>query len=204
MSIFEPPELVAPERRMRCDGSRSGSRSRSLTRCAALIDPADPVDPIAAHSCPTAPNSNDSPDDRPDPSAMTLFAVARHRPPLPGPGIAEADLVCPVYCTLLLPLATSRPGNAAGLDALGPRPRLYPGRPRNLGGHRHRRDPFRCAAPARRDRARPRRDPHVAVIRFHTRVPVVDPGRVGSRELVGALGAERRCMSSSMRIIRAS
>ena len=32
--------------------------------------------------------------------------------------------------------------------------------------------------------------PHIAVIRFHTRVPVVDPGRVGPA-LVEALAAEK-------------
>ena len=136
----------------------------------------------------------------------TPFAAARHRPPLPGPGIAEADPDVPGLLPLLLPPRPARAGRGrAGPRRARPRLRLYRSASRNLGGDRHRRRSVSAvAAPGRGNRAAARCDPACRGDPFpHARAgrrAGTGPGRAGGRRW----RPRRRCMSSSTRTIRAS
>jgi len=160
---------------------------------AALIDPADPADPIAAQFVPSAAELDTTDDEQIDPIGDERWS------PLPGivhryPDrvLLKPSLVCLVYCRycfrreqigargkVLDRLALER-----AYDYIRGRPEVWEAV--ITGG-----DPFLLA---------PRRIAaivaalaaidHVQVIRFHTRVPVVDPRRVGAA-LVAALAAEK-------------
>jgi lysine 2,3-aminomutase len=160
---------------------------------AALIDQADPHDPIAAQFVPSAAELCDAPDDRPDPIGDELWS------PLPGIVHRYPDrlllkplLTCPVYCRfcfrreqvgkkggMLSPKALDR-----AFGYIEEHPEIW--EVIVTGGDPFLLSPRRIAAiVARLDAV-----PHVAVIRFHTRVPVVDPRRVGV-PLVTALAAQK-------------
>jgi len=160
---------------------------------AALIDPADPFDPIAAQFVPDAAELHDSPDDRPDPVGDELHS------PLPGIVHRYPDrvllkpiLICPVYCRFCFRRDQLGPGEGVlALDALGRAFAYIEAHPEIwevivTGGDPFLLSPRRIAEIVRRLDA----IPHVAVIRFHTRVPVVAPGRVRAG-LVQALAAEK-------------
>ncbi len=185
--------LVAPERRRR-ELRRVAERfSVAITdEMAALIDPADPFDPIAAQFVPDAAELHDSPDDRPDPVGDELHS------PLPGIVHRYPDrvllkpiLICPVYCRFCF--RRDQLGQGEGVlapDALDRAFAYIEAHPEIwevivTGGDPFLLSPRRVAEIVRRLDA----IPHVAVIRFHTRVPVVEPGRVRA-ELVEALTAE--------------
>jgi lysine 2,3-aminomutase len=160
---------------------------------AALIDPADPADPIAAQFVPDVAELNDSPEDRSDP-----IGDERHSP---VPGIVhrypdrvllKPILICPVYCRFCF--RREQVGQGDGVlapDALDRAFAYIEQRPEIwevvvTGGDPFLLSPRRLAEIVRRLDA----IPHVAVLRFHTRVPVAEPGRVGAA-LVRALTAER-------------
>jgi lysine 2,3-aminomutase len=160
---------------------------------AALIDPADPRDPIAAQFVPSAAELRAAPDDRADP-----IGDAR-RSPLPGIVHRYPDrlllkplLTCPVYCRFCFrrEQVGQKDGmlSAKALDRaflyIEERPEIW--EVIVTGGDPFLLSPRRIAAIVRRLDA----IPHVAVIRFHTRVPVVDPRRVGG-PLLAALTAEK-------------
>jgi lysine 2,3-aminomutase len=160
---------------------------------AALIDPADAYDPIAAQFVPSAAELATAPEERADPIGD------RHWSPVPGIVHRHRDRVllqpthlCPVYCRFcfrrevvgkrpaMLPPAALR----RAFDYIRALPEIW--EVIVTGG-----DPFILAP--RRIAAIVRtldRIAHLGVIRFHTRVPVVDPERVG-RALVAALAAEK-------------
>ncbi len=160
---------------------------------AALIDPADPADPIAAQFVPSAAELAVSPDDQPDPIGDERWS------PLPGIVHRYPDrvllkpiLVCPVYCRfcfrreevgkdngILAPAALDR-----AFGYIAEHPEIW--EVIVTGGDPFLLSPRRLAALVRRLEA----IPHVAVIRFHTRVPVAAPRRVGAA-LVAALAAEK-------------
>ncbi len=96
---------------------------------------------------------------RPD-RRRASFAAARHRPPLPGPGAAEADPGLPGLLPLLLPARAGRAGRGpAGARRARPRVCLHRITFRNLGGDRYRRRSVSAvAAPRRRDRPAARCD----------------------------------------------
>jgi lysine 2,3-aminomutase len=168
--------------------------SVALTKdVAELIDPVVPRDPIAAQFVPSAAELTDAPGDRPDPIGDERWS------PLPGIVHRYPDrvllkpiLVCPVYCRFCF--RREQVGKGEGLlspEALDRAFEYVRAHPEIwevivTGG-----DPFLLS---------PRRVavivqafetiPHVQVIRFHTRVPVVEPRRVRPA-LVAALAAEK-------------
>ena len=185
--------LVAPERASEL--RRVAERfSVAITEdMAALIDRDDPADPIAAQFVPDLAELNDSPEDRHDPIGDG------HHSPLPGIVHRYPDrlllkpiLSCPVYCRFCF--RREQVGQGEGVlapDALDRAFAYVEAHPEIwevivTGG-----DPF-LLSPRRVGEIVRRLDAiaHVAVIRFHTRVPVADPERVGA-ELVEALAAEK-------------
>jgi len=160
---------------------------------AALINPADPADPIAAQFVPTAAELVAAPEDRTDPIGDERWS------PVPGIVHRYADrvllkpiLLCPVYCRFCFrrevvgkrPAMLDRAALERAFDYVRERPEIW--EVIVTGG-----DPF-VLAPRRLAAIVRTLDqiPHVAVIRFHTRVPLVDPGRV-KPALVRALAAEK-------------
>jgi lysine 2,3-aminomutase len=160
---------------------------------AALIDPADPDDPIAAQYVPRSEELETVPGESPDPIGDERWSPVPgivHR--YPDRVLLKPILVCPVYCrfcfrreqvgredALLSPEAL-----AAACDYIRARPEIW--EVIVTGG-----DPFLLSA--RRIGAIVKTlaaAPHVAVIRFHTRVPIADPRRVRPA-LVAALGSEK-------------
>ncbi len=160
---------------------------------AALIDPADPADPIAAQFVPSTAELETAADDQPDPIGDERWS------PLPGlvhryPDrvLVKPILICPVYCRFCF--RREQVGKNNGLLAPAALDRAF-GYIREhpeiwevivTGGDPFLLSPRRIAALVRRLVA----IPHIAVIRFHTRVPVVDPKRVGAA-LVAALAADK-------------
>jgi lysine 2,3-aminomutase len=160
---------------------------------ARLIDTDDPADPIAAQFAPSAAELETAPDDQPDPIGDERWS------PLPGIVHRYPDrvllkpiLVCPVYCRFCF--RREQVGHGQGLLAPAALDRAFAYIEQHpeiwevivTGGDPFLLSPRRLAALVRRlDKI-----PHVAVIRFHTRVPVADPGRVGAA-LVAALAADK-------------
>jgi lysine 2,3-aminomutase len=185
--------LVPPER---LDQLRqvAGNFAVALTEdVAALIDPADPDDPIAAQYVPRVAELETAPEESADPIGDERWSPVPgivHR--YPDRVLLKPILVCPVYCrfcfrreqvgredALLSPDAL-----AAAFDYIRAQPEIW--EVIVTGG-----DPFllsarRIAAIVKTLAA----IPHVAVIRFHTRVPIADPRRVRPA-LIAALGSEK-------------
>jgi lysine 2,3-aminomutase len=164
----------------------------------ALIDPDDASDPIAAQFRPDVRELDVAPDELGDPigdEAHTPVKGVVHR--YADRCLLKLVHVCPVYCRFCFrremvgPPSKERPRDgtltAAELDgALGyiaAHPEIW--EVILTGG-----DPFLISARrAREITARLAAIPHVKIIRWHTRVPVVDPLRV-TPDLVDALRAE--------------
>ena len=160
---------------------------------AALIDPADTNDPIARQFVPDLAELAAAPEERGDPigdQRLTPVKGIVHR--YPDRVLLKPLHACPVYCRFCFRREQVGPEgealNAAELDAalayIRERPEIW--EVIVTGG-----DPF-MLSPRRLShivRAIEAID-HVQVIRFHTRVPVVDPARVTAR-LVSALAAEK-------------
>src|SRR5438105_3888292 len=158
-----------------------------------LIDPSDPNDPIAAQFVPSAAELETAPEERADPIGDRRWSPVPgivHR--YPDRVLLKPILVCPVYCrfcfrreqvgrkdALLAPQAL-----ADALDYIRGRPEIW--EVIVTGGDPFLLSPRRIAAIVRALEA----IPHVAVIRFHTRVPIADPRRVRPA-LVAALAAEK-------------
>ncbi|HYM71437.1 MAG TPA: lysine-2,3-aminomutase-like protein [Stellaceae bacterium] len=185
--------LVAPER---LDELRRVAEQFTVAltdEMATLIDPADPVDPIAAQFVPNAAELDAAPEEQADPigdERWSPIAGIVHR--YPDRVLLKPSLLCPVYCRFCFRREQiGAKGAVLGQAALD-RAFAYIREHSEVwevvitGG-----DPFLLA---------PRRVgsivqnlvaiEHVQVIRFHTRVPVVDPQRIGA-ELVKALAAEK-------------
>ncbi len=152
---------------------------------AALIDPADPADPIAVQFVPSAAELHTAPEERADPIGDERWSPVPgivHR--YPDRVLLKPLLLCPVYCRYCF--RREQVGGRAAVDrtVLGraalDRAFAYIREHPEIwevivtGGDPFLLSPRRVAAIVRTLEA----IPHVAVIRFHTRVPVVDPGRV--------------------------
>jgi len=186
-------DLVAPEREMELRRVAEKFAVAVTEDMAGLIDPADPLDPIAAQFLPSAAELETAPDDQADPIGDERWS------PLPGIVHRYPDrvllkpiLVCPVYCRFCF--RREQVGRGEGLLAPADLQRAFAYIERHpeiwevivTGGDPFLLSPRRLAALVRRLEA----VPHVAVIRFHTRVPVVEPRRVGGA-LVAALASDK-------------
>ena len=160
---------------------------------AALIDRDDPDDPIAAQFVPSGAELRTAPQERGDPIGDDRWSplpgiVHRHRDRV----LLKPTLLCPVYCRFCFRRevvgkkgAMLRPAELErAFDYIRQRPEIW--EVILTGGDPFMLAPRRLAAIVRAlDRIA-----HLAVIRFHTRVPVVEPRRVGPA-LVAALAAEK-------------
>lgn len=159
----------------------------------ALIDASDPADPIAAQFRPNASELEIAPDELGDPigdEAHTPVKGVVHR--YRDRCLLKLVHVCPVYCRFCFRREMVGPAGDgtltgaeldAALDYIAAHAEIW--EVILTGG-----DPFLLSA--RRAREITRRlaaIPHVKIIRWHTRVPVVDPLRV-TPDLVAALRAE--------------
>ena len=157
-----------------------------------LMDPDDPSDPIARQFIPDAAELVTRPEERADPIGDLAHSPVEgivHR--YPDRVLLKAVHVCPVYCRFCFRREMVGP---EGLGTLSPtaldtaiayiaeRPEIWEviltgGDPLVLSPRRLHAMMERLAA-----------IPHVKVLRFHTRVPVVDPARIDAA-LVAALAA---------------
>jgi lysine 2,3-aminomutase len=157
---------------------------------AGLIDRADPNDPIARQFVPDAAELNTRPEERADPigdAAHSPVPGIVHR--YPDRVLLKLTHVCAVYCRFCFRREMVGPGGVqaltgAALDrALG-----YIGEQSDIseviltGGDPFMLSPRRVAEVTRRLSE----IAHLRVLRWHTRVPVVDPARV-TGDLIAAL-----------------
>ncbi|KQX40330.1 lysine 2,3-aminomutase [Devosia sp. Root436] len=157
-----------------------------------LIDPADPADPIARQFVPTLNELVTTPDERADPIGDLTHSPVEgivHR--YPDRVLLKAVHVCPVYCRFCFRREMVGPaglGTLTGpeLDAavgyIADHPEIWEviltgGDPLVLSPRRLAEIMARLAGIA-----------HVKIVRFHTRVPVVEPERVDGA-MVAALRA---------------
>jgi lysine 2,3-aminomutase len=164
-----------------------------LTRMiAGLIDPSDPADPIARQFLPDPAELEVMPFEKADPigdEAFSPVAGIVHR--YPDRVLLKLLHACPVYCRFCFRREVVGPGAAAHLSPealdqafayIAARPAIWEvvltgGDPLMLSLRRLEEVIARLAAVA-----------HVRILRIHTRVPAVDPARIGDA-LVAALRA---------------
>jgi lysine 2,3-aminomutase len=157
-----------------------------------LMDATDPLDPIARQFIPDAAELVTLPEERADPIGDLAHSPVEgivHR--YPDRVLLKAVHVCPVYCRFCFRREMVGPEglgtlSAKALDAaiayIAERPEIWEviltgGDPLVLSPRRLQAIMERLAAIA-----------HVKIVRFHTRVPVVDPARIDAA-LVAALKA---------------
>jgi len=189
---LEEAGLVAAGRRVRLDDVAARYAVAVTPAMAALIDPSDPDDPIARQFVPDAAELVRLPEEREDPigdGAHSPVEGIVHR--YPDRVLLKAVHVCPVYCRFcfrremvgpqgLGTLASQAMDNAFAYIAAHPEiweVILTGGDPLVLS-------PRRLASIMERLAA----IDHVKIVRFHTRVPVVEPERVDAA-LIAALKA---------------
>lgn len=160
---------------------------------AALIDPSDPADPIALQFVPSLAELSDTPEELADPIGDERWSPVPgivHR--YPDRVLLKPILLCPVYCRFCFRREVvgkkgamlDRAALARAFDYIRERPQIW--EVIVTGG-----DPFLLAPRRLAEIVRVLDQiPHLCVIRFHTRVPVVDPSRVDGA-LVEALAAEK-------------
>jgi lysine 2,3-aminomutase len=160
---------------------------------AALINPSHAADPIAAQFVPSWAELEIAREERADPigdERWTPLTGIVHR--YPDRVLLKPTVLCPVYCRFCFrreivgkqPAMLDRSALERAFDYIRQRPEIW--EVIVTGG-----DPFVLAPRRLANIVRTLDDiPHVAVIRFHTRVPVVDPRRVKPL-LVEALAAEK-------------
>jgi lysine 2,3-aminomutase len=162
---------------------------------AALIDANDPNDPIARQFVPDARELETHPAERDDPIGDRIKSPAPgivHR--YPDRVLLKIASVCPVYCRFCFRREMVGPENGeslsahdltAALDYIRATPAIW--EVILTGG-----DPFVLSPRRVRDVTEALSDvPHVKVLRWHTRVPVVDPTRI-TGELIEALRATKQ------------
>lgn len=160
---------------------------------AALIDPADPADPIAVQFVPSAAELDVAHEERADPIGDARWSPVPgivHR--YPDRVLLKPTLLCPVYCRFCFrreavgkkPAMMSREALGRAFDYIRERHEIW--EVIVTGG-----DPF-LLTPRRLADIVGTLDqiPHLGVIRFHTRVPMVDSRRINPA-LVEALAAEK-------------
>ena len=167
-----------------------------------LIDRADADDPIARQFVPDARELQQLPQERADPLGEERLSPVPgivHR--YPDRVLLKLTHVCPVYCRFCFRREVVGPGGPQALSRQGARRGARPTSPARpsiwevilTGGDPFMLSPRRIAEVTRRLGA----IAHVKVLRWHTRVPVVDPGRVSRRAGRGA--ASRRPRRSTWR-----
>ena len=184
--------LVAPEEVAGLEAVAARYAIALTPELVELIDPADAADPIAAQFVPQLAELHTTPEERADPIGDLSHSPVEgivHR--YPDRVLLKAVHVCPVYCRFCFRREMVGP---QGLGTLAPEALeraldyirshdeiweviLTGGDPLVLSPRRLRGITEKLAEIA-----------HVRVVRFHTRVPVVEPGRVDD-ELVAALKA---------------
>ncbi len=159
---------------------------------AALIDPADPQDPIGLQFIPTDAELHQTDEERADPigdEAHSPVPGIVHR--YPDRVLLKAVHVCPVYCRFCFRREMVGPeGNgmmspnelSVAFDYIRSRPEIW--EVILTGG-----DPL-VLSPRRLQTIMQglHAIPHVKIVRFHTRVPVVDPQKIDA-DLIAALKA---------------
>ena len=158
-----------------------------------LIDPDDPRDPIARQFVPSAAELNSTPEELSDPIGDEAHSPVKgivHR--YPDRVLLKPLHVCPVYCRFCFRREQVGPGGEAlseaeldaALDYIRARPAIW--EVILTGG-----DPL-MLSPRRLARILDALDaiPHVAVLRIHSRVPIVDPKKVDGA-LVGVLARRK-------------
>jgi len=185
--------LIAPEREAEI-AAVADRYAVSITRdVAALIDPADAADPIARQFVPDALELVTAPEERADPIGDHTHEPLKgvvHR--YPDRVLLKPIHVCPVYCRFCFRREDVGPGSEAlspaeldaALDHIRAHDAIWEvilsgGDPLMLSARRLKSIVHALAA-----------IPHVAVIRIHTRVPVVDPSRV-TPALVASLRSDK-------------
>jgi lysine 2,3-aminomutase len=160
---------------------------------AELIDPVDSADPIAAQFVPIAAELAEAPEERADPIGDERWSPVPgivHR--YPDRVLLKPTLLCPVYCRFCFRrevvgkkgAVLDEVSLARAFDYIWQRPQIW--EVIVTGG-----DPFLLASRRIAEIVRTLDHvPHLGVVRFHTRIPVVDPRRV-SGALVEALAAEK-------------
>jgi lysine 2,3-aminomutase len=185
--------LVAPAREAEIARVAARYAVAITPEMAALIDPADPADPIARQFVPSGVELLTAPEERSDPIGDERLSPVKgivHR--YPDRVLLKPSHVCPVYCRFCFRREQVGPEGAtlsaaelaAALDYIRARPQIW--EVIVTGGDPLLLSPRRLGALTRALDAMP----HLGVIRFHTRVPIVDPARV-SPALVRALRAEK-------------
>ncbi|MGH7126263.1 MAG: lysine-2,3-aminomutase-like protein [Stellaceae bacterium] len=160
---------------------------------AELIDPADPADPIARQFVPNLAELVVTPEERADPIGDQRLSPVKgivHR--YPDRVLLKPLHACPVYCRFCVRREQVGPDGealspaelSAALDYIRARPAIW--EVIVTGG-----DPF-LLSPRRLATMMRALDEieHVQVVRFHTRVPVVEPARVSAR-LVAAFDSAK-------------
>lgn len=160
---------------------------------AALIDRSDPADPIARQFVPDPAELSVAPEELADPIGDQRWSPVKgivHR--YPDRVLLKPHHACPAYCRFCFrreqvgPLgdALSEAELEAAFDYIRVRSDIW--EVIVTGG-----DPFALSARRLRKIVRALDEiPHLGAIRFHTRVPVVQPGRIDDT-LVAALAAEK-------------
>lgn len=173
--------LVAPDERAALDAVAARYAVAVTPAMADLIDPNDPEDPIARQFIPSAAELVTLPQELADPigdEAHSPVEGVVHR--YPDRALLKLVHACPVYCRFCFRREMVGPGGdaltgeklEAALAYLAAHPEIW--EVIMTGG-----DPFIMTA--RRVRAVAERlaaIPHIKVARWHTRVPIVDPGRI--------------------------
>src|SRR5438105_3452945 len=182
---FAPPQRLAELERV------AARYAVSLTpEVAELIDPADPFDPIARQFIPDPKELEAGPGDAADPIGDEAHSPVEgivHR--YPDRVLLKLVHVCPVYCRFCFrremvgpgrSRALSRAALAAALDYVRAHPEIW--EVILTGG-----DPLILSPRRLREVLRALRGiEHVKVVRLHSRMPAVDPGRI-TPDLVRAL-----------------
>lgn len=157
---------------------------------AALIDRNDPNDPVARQFVPDARELDHKPEELADPigdEAHTAVPGVVHR--YPDRVLLKLTHVCPVYCRFCFrrevvgpggPQALSEPAIEAAVAYIASDPGIW--EVILTGGDPFMLSPRRIAGVTERLST----IPHVRILRWHTRVPVVDPARV-TPDLIAAL-----------------
>ena len=184
--------LVAPERLSEAERVAERYAIAITPAMAELIDRSDPNDPIARQFVPDADERTVTPEERDDPIGdLAHSKVERIVHRYPDRVLLKAVHVCPVYCRFCFRREMVGP---QGLGTLSPEAMdrafdYIAGHPEIwevilTGGDPLVLSPRRLAEIMGRLAAMD----HVKIVRFHTRVPVVEPGRI-DEDLIAALKA---------------
>ncbi|MBB4041667.1 lysine 2,3-aminomutase [Microvirga flocculans] len=184
--------LVAPEDLARIEAVAERYAIALSPAMAGLIDPSDPNDPIARQFVPDAAELTTTPEERDDPIGDLAHSPVEgivHR--YPDRVLLKAVHVCPVYCRFCFRREMVGPQGLGTLspDAMDKAFAYVAAHPEIwevilTGGDPLVLSPRRLAEIMERLAA----IDHVKVVRFHTRVPVVEPERIDAA-LIAALKA---------------